>query len=83
VHLFPRKTVTTIAGPPVDLSPWAGKQSSARALREATAAIMSDVTGLLGQLRGEEPPAVPFDPAAAAVQAPDGAPGIKTEKRAL
>jgi len=51
----------------VDLSPWEGKQNSARALREATAAIMSDVTGLVAQLRGEEPPAVPFDPAAGAV----------------
>jgi hypothetical protein len=28
---------------------------------------MSDVTGLLAQLRGEQPPAVPFDPAAKAV----------------
>jgi 1-acyl-sn-glycerol-3-phosphate acyltransferase len=65
--LWPRKTVRTIAGPPVDLSAWAGKQNSARALREATAAIMSDVTGLLAQLRGEQPPAVPFDPAAKAV----------------
>jgi 1-acyl-sn-glycerol-3-phosphate acyltransferase len=87
VHLFPRKTVTTIAGPPVDLSPWAGKQGSARALREATAAIMSDVAGLLGQLRGEEPPAALFDPAAAAAAKPDGAPGVapgvETEKRAL
>jgi 1-acyl-sn-glycerol-3-phosphate acyltransferase len=67
VSLWPRRTVRTIAGPPVDLSAWAGKQNSARALREATAAIMSDVTGLVAQLRGEEPPAVPFDPDAKAV----------------
>jgi hypothetical protein len=26
---------------------------------------MADITGLLAQLRGKEPPAVPFDPAAA------------------
>ena len=64
--LFPRKTVRTVAGPPVDLSPWAGKQSSAKALREATAAIMTEVAGLLGELRGEQPPAVPYDPAATA-----------------
>jgi 1-acyl-sn-glycerol-3-phosphate acyltransferase len=63
LKLFPRKTVRTIAGPPVDLSQWAGKQSSAKALREATAAIMGEVTALLAQLRGEEPPAVPYDPA--------------------
>jgi hypothetical protein len=49
-------------GPPVDLSVWAGKQTSTRALREATNAIMADVAALLGGLRGEEPPAVAFDP---------------------
>ena len=62
VRLFPRKTVRTVAGPPVDLSQWAGQGSSARALRAATTAIMSDVTALVAQLRGEEPPAVPYDP---------------------
>lgn len=61
VKLFPRKTVRTSIGPPVDLSAWAGKQSSAKALREATAAIMAEVAGLLGQLRDEPPPAIPFD----------------------
>lgn len=63
VRLFPRKTVRTVAGPPVDLSQWAGQQTSARALRAATAAIMKDVAALVAQLRGGEPPAVPFDPA--------------------
>lgn len=63
VRLFPRKTVRTVAGPPVDLSQWAGQTTSARALRAATAAIMADVAGLVGQLRGEQPPAVPYDPA--------------------
>ena len=61
-RLFPRKTVRTVAGPPVDLSQWAGQQSSAKTLRAATAAIMAEVTALVGQLRGEEPPAVPYDP---------------------
>ena len=64
VRLFPRKTVRTVAGPPVDLSPWAGQQTSAKALREATAAIMASVTGLVAELRGEQPPTVPYDPAA-------------------
>jgi 1-acyl-sn-glycerol-3-phosphate acyltransferase len=62
LRLFPRKVVRTVAGPPVDLSPWAGGRLTATALREATAAIMADVTGLVAGLRGEEPPAVPFDP---------------------
>ena len=60
--LFPRKTVRTIAGPPVDLSQWAGKQTSAKALRAATDAIMADVTALVAKLRDEEPPAVLYDP---------------------
>ena len=61
--LCPRKTVRTVAGPPVDLSQWAGKATSAKALRAATAAIMADVTALVASLRGEEPPAVPtYDP---------------------
>ena len=74
LFLPPRKTVRTVAGPPVDLSAWAGKENSARALREATAEIMKAVTGLVGELRGEQPPAVPYDPAAQAVPAPAPAP---------
>jgi 1-acyl-sn-glycerol-3-phosphate acyltransferase len=62
LFLPPRKKVSTIAGPPVDLSQWAGKETSAKALREATAAIMGEVAGLLGELRGEQPPAVPYEP---------------------
>jgi 1-acyl-sn-glycerol-3-phosphate acyltransferase len=62
VHLFPRKIVRTIAGPPVDLSKWEGQYTSARALREATAEIMSQVTALVGELRGETPPEVPYSP---------------------
>jgi 1-acyl-sn-glycerol-3-phosphate acyltransferase len=61
--LWPRRTVRTVAGKPVDLSEWAGKQTSAKALRAATDAIMSDVTALVASLRGEEPPAIAFDPA--------------------
>jgi hypothetical protein len=59
--VWPRQTVRTVAGKPVDLSEWAGKQSSAKALRAATDAIMADVTALVASLRGEEPPAIPFD----------------------
>jgi 1-acyl-sn-glycerol-3-phosphate acyltransferase len=62
VHLFPRKTVRTIAGPPVDLSRWEGQHTSARALREATAEIMSVIAALVGELRGETPPEVPYSP---------------------
>jgi 1-acyl-sn-glycerol-3-phosphate acyltransferase len=61
-RLFPRKTVHVVAGRPVDLSRWAGQQDSAEALRAATDAIMAQVTDLVGQLRGETPPPVPYDP---------------------
>jgi 1-acyl-sn-glycerol-3-phosphate acyltransferase len=64
VHLFPRKTVRMAAGPPVDLSGYAGQRLSASTLRAATADIMADITALLAKIRQETPPAVPWDPAA-------------------
>src|SRR5215475_15063225 len=65
VHLFPRKTVRMAAGPPVDLSAYAGQRLGASTLRAATADIMADITALLAKIRQETPPAVPWDPAAA------------------
>jgi 1-acyl-sn-glycerol-3-phosphate acyltransferase len=62
-HLFPRRTIQMVAGPPVDLSAYAGQRLSASTLRAATAAIMADVTALLAKIRQETPPAVPWDPA--------------------
>jgi 1-acyl-sn-glycerol-3-phosphate acyltransferase len=62
-RLFPRKTVRMVAGPPVDLSAYAGQRLSASTLRAATADIMADITSLLAKLRQETPPAVPYDPA--------------------
>ena len=78
-HLMPRHTVRIQAGPPVDLSAFAGKPLDRITLRDATAAIMADITGLLAGLRGEQPPAEPFDWAAArraarTAQREDGAP---------
>jgi 1-acyl-sn-glycerol-3-phosphate acyltransferase len=78
-HLLPRATVRLLAGPPVDLSAFAGKPLDRTTLREATAVVMADITALLQQLRGGQPPAQPFDPVAArragrqAAQAPGGA----------
>jgi 1-acyl-sn-glycerol-3-phosphate acyltransferase len=77
---FPRKTVRTVAGPPVDLSAWAGSRLTATVLREATAVIMADVTALVAGLRDKEPPALPYDAAvhartvtsASATPAPSG-----------
>ena len=63
-RLFPRKTVKIAAGPPVDLSAFAGQPLTSDTLRRATDVIMADITGLLAGLRGEQPPAVPYDPRA-------------------
>jgi 1-acyl-sn-glycerol-3-phosphate acyltransferase len=63
-RLFPRKTVKIAAGPPVDLSAFAGQPLTADVLRRATDVIMADITGLLAGLRGEQSPAVPYDPRA-------------------
>jgi len=64
-HLLPRKTVHVIAGPPVDLSEFAGGPIDPETMRAATDKIMSDVAALLGKLRGEDPPAEPYHPAIA------------------
>jgi 1-acyl-sn-glycerol-3-phosphate acyltransferase len=61
IKLFPRTKVSIIAGEPVDLSPWQGRESDGRALEEATNHIMDRMTQLLSQLRDEKPPAVRFD----------------------
>src|ERR1700733_7151378 len=42
-HLFPRKTVRMVAGPPVDLSKYQGERLGASTLRAATADIMADI----------------------------------------
>jgi 1-acyl-sn-glycerol-3-phosphate acyltransferase len=63
-HLVPRKTVRMLAGPPVDLTAFEGMPLTRDVVRAATNAIMTDITALLGELRGEQPPAVPYDPAA-------------------
>jgi 1-acyl-sn-glycerol-3-phosphate acyltransferase len=65
-HLFPRRTVKMIAGPPVDLSEFRDQPLNSATLRAATDAIMAEVTALLAGLRGETPPAEVWDMAAKA-----------------
>jgi 1-acyl-sn-glycerol-3-phosphate acyltransferase len=60
-HLFPRKTMHVLAGPPVELSDLYDRPLSAEVLREATERIMTAITVQLEQLRGEKAPAVRFD----------------------
>jgi 1-acyl-sn-glycerol-3-phosphate acyltransferase len=82
-HLFPRRKVRLVAGPPVDLSAFEGKPLTATTLREATAVIMADVTALLAGLRQETPPAVPYDMAKAskAAVSSDATAPAETETR--
>lgn len=57
LHLLPRKRVRMLAGPPVDLSGYRGRELTASLLREATADVMRAITGLVEQLRGQAAPA--------------------------
>jgi 1-acyl-sn-glycerol-3-phosphate acyltransferase len=63
---FPPKRVQILAGPPVDLSAYAGEPMTGQVLREVTDLIMARITALLVELRGGEPPAVAYDPKLAA-----------------
>lgn len=61
-HLLPRRTSHVHAGPPVDLSAFAGQSFDVPTLRAATEAIMSAITILLEGIRGERAPAQRWDP---------------------
>jgi 1-acyl-sn-glycerol-3-phosphate acyltransferase len=59
--LPPRKKVQFRAGPAVDLSEFRDQPLTATVLDGATKAIMADITALQAEIRGETPPAEPFD----------------------
>ena len=61
-RLLPRKTIHVVAGPPVALDDLRAQELTPEVLREATDRIMDDVTRLLEDIRGEQAPAVRFDP---------------------
>ncbi len=62
LKLFPRAKFQVVAGPPLEFSKWEGRAEDPAALEEATAYVMSAVTRLLEQLRGESAPLEIFDP---------------------
>jgi 1-acyl-sn-glycerol-3-phosphate acyltransferase len=62
LHVFRRPLVHVWAGPPVDLSPWTGRELDSAVLAEATDAILDAITRLLEQIRGEKAPAERWDP---------------------
>jgi 1-acyl-sn-glycerol-3-phosphate acyltransferase len=56
VRIRPRTPITIAAGPPVDLSRWAGSEPTRATLDEMTDEIMLRVRDLLAGIRGETPP---------------------------
>ena len=64
LHVFPRKKAVVLVGDPVDLDDLRGRPLDKTTLVEATERIMAAITGLLAELRGEEPPAERWDPTA-------------------
>lgn len=64
---FPRKTTSYKVGDRVDLGDLMGKPATSEVLHEATDRIMAAITELVEELRGEEAPAVRFDPKASGV----------------
>jgi len=61
LRLWPRAPVTVVAGPPIDLSRWAGATPANGVLHEMTDEIMLHLRDMLATIRGEEPPAL-FSP---------------------
>ncbi|MGD9607591.1 MAG: lysophospholipid acyltransferase family protein [Leucobacter sp.] len=62
IHPIPRKTIRVAVGEPIDLSAFEGRENESKAIAEATALLMSEITKLLAELRGEQPPAERWDP---------------------
>lgn len=54
---LPRKRITIAAGPPVDLSDFAGSTPSSEVLHQMTDRIMVAIQGLVAEIRDEQPPA--------------------------
>ncbi|CAN5411085.1 lysophospholipid acyltransferase family protein [soil metagenome] len=59
--LFPRKTIHIRVGDPVDLSDLVGAPRTTAVLAQATDRIMSAITSIVEELRGETAPAERFD----------------------
>lgn len=59
MRLRPRTPVSVLAGPPLDLSTWAGATPTAANLYAMTDEIMAGLRDLLARLRDEAPPPAP------------------------
>lgn len=58
----PRKRVDMLVGEPLDLSDLADRAGEQSALTEGTERLMNAIAALMGELRGEEPPATRWNP---------------------
>lgn len=67
-HLLPRRHVTMKAGDPVPIDDLRVKPHTPEVVAETTERIMSSLTSLVADLRGEDPPAERFDPRKAGVK---------------
>ncbi|MFG3300146.1 lysophospholipid acyltransferase family protein [Micromonospora chersina] len=56
IGLRPRTPVTVVAGPPIDLSRWAGATPTRAILEEMTDTIMLRIRDLVAEIRGGTPP---------------------------
>ena len=70
LKIRPRTPVSVTSGPPIDLSRWHDATPSHAALEQMTDAIMQRVQGLVGELRGEQPPEGLYDRPAKRAAAP-------------
>lgn len=64
IRPFPRKQIKVAIGEPLDLSEFEGKPIDQKTVTLATEKLMNEIARLLGELRGEEPPAERWNPAA-------------------
>ncbi len=62
ISVFPRKTIVSKIGDPVDLSAFAGRPLDTQTLTEATAVVMAAITALVEDIRNEKAPAARWDP---------------------
>ena len=62
LRLRPRTPVTVVAGPPIDLSAWDGRDPTTQVLGEITEEIMLRLRDMLAEVRGEPAPAQLYVP---------------------
>lgn len=67
-HLFPRKKVTMKAGDPVAIDDLRAQPQTPQIVAETTDRIMSAITDIVADLRGEQAPLERFDPRKSGVQ---------------